>query len=131
MLIALAVGIFDTVPDGHCIWMERQVGLSAEGRIPKVGVVLTIDTDGTADDVVAVLCHEETAGISIHSFLKELVVRNISLRLQPMVLAKKSDESLEILFASNLLSRHSFGIGIIDAFLHLLSNALLGKPTME
>jgi hypothetical protein len=111
--------------------MERQIGLPAEGGIPEIGIALTVDTGGTANDVVAELRDEETAGVGFHNLLKELVVRYISLWLQPMVLAEKSDESLEVLFTLDLLSYHAFGIGVVDAFLHLLCDAFLRKPTME
>ena len=59
MLEAAPVGILQHVPDGHDMGMQPGIGLSAEGCIPQIGLMLTVDDSRTADDVVAIAGQEE------------------------------------------------------------------------
>ena len=105
--------------------MHRQPRLAAEGSVPQVGVALAIDAGGAADDVLVIFGDKQPRGIRPHRLAEELVVGNVALGLQPVVLAQQLGEGCEVGLALHLAGGHPLGIGIVDAVLHLLADALL------
>ena len=86
MIVAVLVGVFDGVPDGQRVGMQHDVCLTSEGRIPQESVTLAIHTGRTTDDMLLVFGDKKPTGIGLRRLNEELVVRNISFRLEPVVL---------------------------------------------
>ncbi len=131
MIIAVLVGILDGVPDGHGVRMQYHIGLTTKRRIPEEGIALTVDAGRTANHMPLVFGNKKPTTVGFCCFFKELIVRNISLWLKPMVLVQQLTESLEVFFAFHLAGDDSAGIGIVDALLHLLRDALFGQTTVK
>lgn len=75
--------------------------------------------------------NEQLASVAVFQIDKELLVRDIPLRLKPMVLVKQIVESLHIFLALYRLANHATAMGQVHTMLHLLGDALLRRPTVE
>jgi hypothetical protein len=90
-----------------------------------------IGTGRTADDMVVELSHEELTLVAIFEFVEELVVRNISLWLEPMMLVKEFVESLEVILILYRLTGYPAGVCILNVMQHLLCDAFFGCAAVE
>ena len=54
MLVTMLMGILDGVPDSDSVRVEWQVGLTTEGGVPEIGILVAIDTGRTTNDVMVV-----------------------------------------------------------------------------
>jgi hypothetical protein len=82
------MGIFDGVPDRDGIRMQREVGLTTEGRVPQVGIHIAVDTGRTTNDVVTIFGNKQLASVTLSQFDKKLAIRNISFWFESMMMTQ-------------------------------------------
>ena len=112
------------MPDGHDVGMDEGKCLSTECGVPQVGIATAIDHCRTADDHFTILGDIEPSAIMLLDVTEEGIVRNVSLGFQPVVMVKQLGECLEIVLGGYLLSHHATGIGMDNALVHLVADAL-------
>ena len=131
MLESPVVGILHRVPDGHHVGVQMYIGLSSEGRVPQVGIAVTIGAGGTANHIPMIFRHKQSSVAARHHLPEEDVVGDIALRLQDVVVSQQFRESLKVLFCRNHFRCHTLGMGYVDTSLQLFRDALFGSMAVQ
>ena len=72
VLIPSVVGILHRIPHGDHIRMQVHIRLSSEGRIPEIGIPVTIGTHTTANHFSMILGHEQAGIVAVHQLSEKL-----------------------------------------------------------
>lgn len=126
MLVGLAVTVLDGVPDGEHVGMDQCERLTPGCGIPQVGLLLAIDHGRATHHMPLVTGEIEPTVPLLLQTLEELVGGNITLGLQPVMMAQKLGESLEVVIALHLVGHHATLVGCLNAASHPLGDAFFG-----
>ena len=131
VLVALIVGVFHHIPHHHRVGVEHMECLAPKGRIPQVGIAFAIHHSGTGYHLLVILGYKQVAIVACHQLAEEDIIGDIAFGFQQMVLVQQIGKCLEIGFVAHFLGVHAAFVGVVDAALQFLGDALFGRPAMQ
>lgn len=131
VLIAFGVGMFHHIPYHDDVGVQGVEGFASEGRIPQVGVALTVNAGGTGYHLFMIFGNKQIAVAVVHHLTEEDIVGDIALGFQNVVLAQQLGESLKIVLVANNLGMHAALVGVVDTLLQFWGDALFGCMAVQ